>query len=408
MNLAFILAPLAAVSLLQGQTAPPPWFPDAPPLPPPTGDVIHVSNPRELLEAIDQVSAGGTILLADGRYRLPRTMVLRDKRDITLRGAGHDPSRVILSGQGWDSGERGDDILHIGPCDGVTIANLTFTDCHSYGIKVEAENAPRNIHIVNCHFRDIGTRAIKGSAGRDPDTRAVHGSIRYCQFENTRVPPDTWQFGGDYIAAIDMMALDDWTISDNVFRNIRGHNGGGRAAIFLWVRSQNVVVERNLMINCDRGIAFGNPGQATPLSPGERPLHVSHGIIRNNVIAGGPDCGIELWHTEDLLIAHNSIWRPERNWQRGIRVGTGTARIDIANNLVHGGIMLDGGTAHLRHNLAGRHDHYFVDPVAGDLALTSKATGAIGQGLPLDTVTEDIRRHPRSSPPNLGAWENAP
>jgi len=24
-------------------------------------------------------------------------------------------------------------------------------------------------------------------------------------------------FGGDYIAAIDMMALEDWTISDNVF-----------------------------------------------------------------------------------------------------------------------------------------------------------------------------------------------
>ena len=35
---------------------------------------------------------------------------------------------------------------------------------------------------------------------------------------------------------------------------------GGRDAIIIWVRSRRVVVERNLIVNCDRGVAFGNPG----------------------------------------------------------------------------------------------------------------------------------------------------
>ena len=227
-----------------------------------------------------------------------------------IRSASGNPTRAILSGKGWDSQAKGDDILHIARCDGVTIADLTFADCRSYGIKVEAENAPTDIHIYNCRFRDIGVRAIKGSAGQDPSVRAVKGSVRYCQFANTRIPPADWLYGGDYIAAIDMMALDDWAFSDNVFRDIKGRNGGGRAAIFIWVRSRRIVVERNLIVNCDRGVAFGNPGRSTANIDDEQPVYVSDGVIRNNFIVGGPDCGIELWHADRIKVYNNSIWRP--------------------------------------------------------------------------------------------------
>jgi len=211
----------------------PAWFPKAPPLPPATGEIIRVATADEFLAAVDRVAPGGTILLADGQYKLPRTAVLQRKRNIAIRGVSGDPAKAILSGKGWDSPGRGDDLLHIGQCDGITIADLTFTDCRSYGIKVEAENAPANIHIYNCRFQDIGVRAIKGSAGQDPKIRAVKGSVRFCYFENTKIPPADWLYGGDYIAAIDMMALEDWAFSDNIFRNVKGRNGGGRAAIFI-------------------------------------------------------------------------------------------------------------------------------------------------------------------------------
>jgi hypothetical protein len=97
------------------------------------------------------------------------------------------------------------------------------------------------------------------------------------------VDPESSMWSG----AIDMMALEDWTFSENVFRNVKGRNGGGRAAIFIWVRSRQVVVERNLIENCDRGVAFGNPGKSTASVAGERLVYVSDGIIRNNFIVGG-------------------------------------------------------------------------------------------------------------------------
>jgi hypothetical protein len=383
----------------------PAWFPKAPPLAPPKGEVIRVATVDELLDAIEHIATGGTILLGDGHYRLPQAIVLQEKENITLRSAAGDPTKVTLSGKGWDSDDQRDDILRIAHCDGITLADLTFTDCRSYGVKVEAENSPKNIRIYNCHFRDIGIRAIKGSAGQDPNVRAVKGAVRYCHFENTKIPPAQWLFGGDYIAAIDMMALDDWTFSDNVFRNIKGRTGGGRAAIFIWVRSRSVIVERNWIINCDRGVAFGNPGESTANGTGERLVYVRDGVIRNNFISGGPDCGIELWHAEHIKVYNNSIWRPEQNWNRGIRIGTGTTDTDIVNNLVHGQIQLDGGQAQLRHNLTGRLDGYFEDPASGNLALTAKATQAIDQGVSLPDITEDIRGRPRSGRSDLGAWE---
>jgi hypothetical protein len=368
--------------------------------------VIRVATVDELFAAVDRVGPGGTILLADGHYRLPRVVVLQGKKDIAIRSAAGDPAKVTLSGKGWDSEAKGDDILHIGRCEGVTIADLTFSDCRSYGVKVEAENAPKDIHIYNCRFRDIGVRALKGSAGQDTSVRAVKGSVRFCHFENTKVPPADWLYGGDYIAAIDMMALEDWTFSDNVFRNVKGRNGGGRAAIFIWVRSQRVVVERNLIVNCDRGVAFGNPGQSTANTAGEQLVYVSDGVIRNNFIAGGPDCGIELWYADRIKVCNNSIWRPDRNWSRGLRVGTGTAHTEIVNNLVHGEIRLEGGEAQLRQNLAGRLDGYFVDPASGNLALTSSAIEAIDQGVSLPEVIDDIRGRPRRGRMDLGAWES--
>ena len=381
-------------------------FINAPALPAPQGEIIRVSTVDALYGAVDRVGPGGTILLADGCFQLSRPLVLAGKRKVAIRGASGDPAKVTIVGQGWESEARNDDLLHIGRCESVMIADLTFADCRSYGIKVEAENAPKDIHIYHCRFRDIGVRAIKGSAGQDPAVRAVKGSIRYCAFENRKVPPADWLFGGDYIAGIDMMALEDWTISDNVFRDIKGRNGGGRAAIFIWVRSRRVVVERNLIVNCDRGVAFGNPGQSTANLEGERLVYVADSVIRNNFIADGADCGIELWHTDGIQVLHNSIWRPEENWSRGIRVGTGTTRAEIVNNLVHGEIRLEGGAARLSHNLAGRLEGYFVDPESGDLELTPEATGAAGQGKPLSEVTEDIRGRPRSNHPDLGAWES--
>ena len=48
------------------------WFPNAPPLPKPEGQIIRVSSVEELFQAAGQVKPGGTILVADGHYMMPR------------------------------------------------------------------------------------------------------------------------------------------------------------------------------------------------------------------------------------------------------------------------------------------------------------------------------------------------
>lgn len=402
----FVFTALLAVAPVccPGQDRPA-WFAKPSPLPSPSGKVVRVANTEEILAAGEQMIAGSTMMIEPGVYTLSRPLVLRQKQAITIRSVSGDPLSVTLQGKGWDLGDEHDDIFRVADCSGVLIAGLTFAECRSYGVKVEAEHGPKNVQIYNCRFRNIGIRAIKGSAGQDPNVRASKGSVRFCDFENTRIPPADWLFGGDYIAGIDMMALDDWTFSDNIFRNIRGRNGGGRAAIFIWVRSRRIVVERNLMVNCDRGISFGNPGKSTANQPGATLRYVSEGTIQNNLIAGGADCGIELWHVEGVKVRHNSIWRPERNWGRGIRLGTGVVQTEVVNNLAHGGIQIEGGEANIHHNLARRLEGNFVEPSTGDLSLTAAATAAIDQGVVLNDAPYDVKGFPRKRQPDLGAWE---
>jgi len=375
-----------------------------PPLPRGHGTEVIVDDVGRLKQVIENARDNTTILIADGTYRLGNLIYLRAKRNVTLRGASGDPTKVILSGVGWDSENQGDDILRIGDCENVTVAHLTFFDCRGYGIKVEAENHPRNINIYNCHFRDIGTRAVKGSGGRG---RALGGSIRYCHFENTKIPPADWLFGGNYISAIDMMALDGWIISDNVFKNIKGRSGSARAAIFVWVRSKNVTVERNLIVDCDRGVAFGNPSaSSSQVAAGE--YHVARSICRNNFILPGPDAGIELWWVDGVKIYNNTVWRRDDSG-RGIRFGSRNKGVHIANNLVRGAIMAEGDDApldvRLEKNVTGPLEDYFVNPSAGDLRITPRAAEALNAGIPLPDLTEDFDGRPRDTRPDVGAAE---
>ena len=81
------------VDAYRNRTGIPAWFPKGSPLPPPRGQVIRIDTEDELLAAVDRLSPGGTILVADGRYKLPRPVVLDLKTNITLRGASGDAAQ---------------------------------------------------------------------------------------------------------------------------------------------------------------------------------------------------------------------------------------------------------------------------------------------------------------------------
>lgn len=376
-------------------------------LPDRRGQIIQVSTTDELQQALSDVKPHETILVADGVYRLKQPLMVENKAHFTLRGASGDAAKVVLKGGGWEGASPRDGIV-IRSSNDLVIADLSLVDMRSFGIKIEALGnesfpmSPKNIHILRCNFMNIGVRAIKGTA---PANRQLleGGSVRFCRFENTDVPDTTWQFRGDYISAIDMMFLKDWTFSDNVFYNIRGAHGGGRGAIFIWNQSRNILVERNVFIGCDRSISFGNPSEPTYYEPGT--LHNYDGIIRNNFIVAGNmrGKGIEVVWADNVQVCHNSVYASDMQY-RAIDCFQKISGVVVANNLVRGRIFSE-GEVQLNSNVTGELDNYFISPATGNLHLTAYAEEAIDKGAQLSCAPKDIDGQVRETSPDVGADE---
>lgn len=382
----------------------PEWIRPAPPLAKPTGRTIRVATAAQLINAVDTVKPGTTILLADGTYLLPRGLILREN-GLALRGQSGDRDKVILDG----SKSPDKHIVMVKGADDVLIANLTIQNCMRDGVNIKGEMDTQRTRIYNCMFRNLWVRCIKGTAPlrvrkglseprSEPDLwrrRPTGGSIRYCLFlQERRKPYDDWK-GGDYIGGIDVMWLKDWVIADNVFVGIRGKHGDARGAIFIWQHSENVIVERNLILNCDAGICFGNAWGP--------PLHVNNGIIRNNFVVGGTNRPVEVCKTRNVLVCNNTIWAtdltlPSVHFHQGAEGGR------FYNNLVHGRVKL-APIVKSGNNIIGDLKGYFIAPLKGNLHLTENAKAALGKGKPLAEVSDDFDGQERMPAPDIGADE---
>jgi hypothetical protein len=359
-------------------------------------DPVNVSTAQQLIDAVASAQPGQTILLADGDYHLTSTLRVRTD-SVMLRGASDDPTKAIVRGRGFGHGDRGEELIKIEAAS-VGFAYLTIRDVRSNGLKVQS-GGNHDILVHNCHFIDICERSIKG-----PSVEVSrNGVVRYCVFEQvtpiTDAIPNLYA-DGDYIAGMDMMDIDGWHIHDNLFKNIRGKNGGGRGAVFLWQRCTNCVVERNTMLNCDRGIALGNYHES------ENGNHVTNSICRNNFVASDKyDAAIEVAGVDNVKIYNNSVWKADRTGSRGVRFIAYHTNVDFRNNLVHGRLIFDRGEdgvtqgSNVVDDLAG----YFEDASSGDLHLTAQATDALAKGESLSDVTEDWDRETRTGDMDIGA-----
>jgi hypothetical protein len=272
----------------------------------------------EIIEAAANASEGEVIGVHSGTYEFigSHKVVFKNKRNVILRSVTGNADDVIFKGGGFhkkDGYEKTpiDEPISIAEGnDGIFIYGITVRDSNCHGIKVQGEGNNNNITIESCKFIDICERMIKGSAGSGEKNYPVKNmSIINNYFEDTQIPTASDHmdiFDGDYIAGIDMMVLDGAVISDNKFVNIKGMNGEARGAIFIWVGSKNITAERNVIENCDRGICYGNPGN-TSVDGGNLPYYVDGGIIQKNTIINPASIGIELAHTNNITVCHNTI-----------------------------------------------------------------------------------------------------
>ena len=377
----------------------------APPLPAPTEPVIRVHSVEELFKAVEHAKEGTTIFLSPGRYVLPHRLDICTDR-VTLRGATGRREEVILDGGPHQLGE----LLAIHGCSDVVIADLTIENVRWNGIKLDTDSGVHRVTIYNCILHNIWQRAVKGVRVPATVARPEGSRVMYCLFYNDRPksyaddPADTPEnFQGNYIGGIDIMFAAKWTISDNVFYNIQGRTREGRGAIFLWHDSRDCIVERNVIINCDVGIALGNS-----YKPPDVPVHSANIIVRNNFIAQCPESGIVSDYTRDCLIAHNTIFDPDNRLGRLIRLVHDNQGTIVVNNLLVGSPVRNESTGEIRlikNLILSPSPDLFVDPKRGDLHLRTRQPAVCDVGNPLPQVIEDFDRQPRDSRPDIGADE---
>ena len=386
-----------------------PWFPKAPPLPPPTGEVIRVSSVDELFAAAGQVKPGGTILVEDGHYMMPRYFELKTD-NVTLRGASGNREKVILDGAQSGHGE----LVGITRCSGVTIADLTIRNIKWNGFKINSNTNVQKVTIYNCIIHNIWQRGVKGVRVPEENrekTRPKNCKIQYCLFYNDRAkrfsddPADTPDnFNGNYIGGIDTMYAKNWVISDNVFVGIQGRTREARGCVFMWHHAEDCIVERNIIINCDVGIALGN---SSGIGEGMSKVHCTNFIVRNNFVTNTPETGILADYTKACKIINNTIHHPGNRLQRLIRIVHDNDGLFVANNLLSGPKMRieTGSSMVIENNVERVLTSSFVDPANGNLHLKEKVSDVIDKALPLPEVYGDIDGQARGPKPDIGADE---
>jgi len=382
------------------------WFPKAPALPVAEGPTVEVSDVPGLLKALVKATPGQTILLADGHYMMPRYVKI-SADNVTLRSASGRRERVIIDG----ANSRHRELLGISACSGVTIADLTIQNISCNGFKINSDTNVQKLTIYNCIIHNIWQRGIKGvkvpkenrEAERPKDCR-----IQYCLFYNDRPkrlsddPSDIAD--GNYVAGIDVMYATDWVISDNVFVDIQGRTFEGRGAIFIWHDSQDCVIERNIIIDCDVGLQLGNPHRDS-----ETTYHCVRCITRNNFITLAPEAGIVTVYTKNCKVLNNTIHDPDSRLGRLLRSVFTNDGLVFANNLLSGPGMSNESESAISfsNNLIKDLTDNFVNPGDGNLHLSGRPADVVDAGVTKAEVASDIDRQPRDNRPDIGADEQA-
>jgi hypothetical protein len=347
------------------------------------GSVDTVRTTAQLKDAIVRANASGgntTILIADGTYPIasPSWYPYITASHVVFRSLSGKRDKVILTGTGMKSVspkvENG--FYLVG--NNITIADLTIKELGNHGIAGHGDK----LFVHNVKIQNTFEQMIKGTSAEDGmDSARVQCSL----FEYTAgIGPQY------YIGGLDIHKCNNWTVNDNVFRNIASPSASvAEHAIHFWNSSANNTIERNLIVNCDRGIGFGlgsSPNQG--------------GIIRNNMIynngsAPFNDVGIGLESSPNTQVYNNTIYIAYPN---AIEYRfAATTNVAISNNLSNKIIKSrNGGSASLKTNNTGALSQWFVNTGEGNLRLANAIPEVIDKGTALAGLNEDIDKNERA------------
>jgi hypothetical protein len=349
-------------------------------------------------------------LLVDGVYALASNQSLEvNTPRVTLTSASGSRDAVIIEGGSNNISINTDD---------VTVANLTLRHPKFHTIQIRGEKGLQGTKIYNVHLVDAGQQFVKvstgdGTKGKFADNGLVACSlIEYMTYaRGTDVTPPSYTNG------VDILAGKGWVIRDNVFRRIRSQAGPAGPAILAWRNALDTVVQRNLIVDCWRGIALGLSTPNKHSRGGADVLYDhQHGLVENNVILAlhePADAAIENNFAFNSRVLHNTVYYHEAvkhavDWAIEYRFPPTTAVIQ--NNLTNLRILKRPPYPHqearVEGNITRAAPAWFRDLTHEDAHLV-EAAPAIDAGVSVPDSTNDIDgdTRPAGHAPDAGADE---
>lgn len=362
-----------------------------------------VSTVNQLHAAVNAAnSAGGnaTILVADGTYTLNDTLYV-NVPNVTIAGQSRSRDKVIIQGDAMSSTARVGTVLRI---DGrnFELRDVTLQRSKYHLIQIVGEHDADSPVIRDCILRDSYEQMLKVSIDvNNLSVASDNGLVENCLFEYTAgIGPQY------YIGGIDAHGSRNWTVRGNTFKGIASPSVTvAEFAVHFWNGSANNIVERNQIINCDRGIGFGMDGRGN-----------TGGIVRNNAIyhsSGGgsyADTAIALIESPGTQVYNNTVYMENGfPWAIEYRFAS-TTGVLIANNLTNKPILArDGASGTLVDNVTSASAGWFVNVSSGNLRLASPVSQVVDRGQAISGLTNDLDgdSRPQGSGMDIGADEYA-
>jgi hypothetical protein len=362
---------------------------------------VEVADAAGLETAVANANRTGgnvTILLGDGTYTLSNTLNIVAP-SVVLAGKSADARLVVVQGDAMSATARVGTLVRAAAAR-FELRHITLQRSRNHLIQIVGEEDADDARVSECVLRDAYEQLIKVSMDMaNSAVTADRGTVENCSFEYTAgIGPQY------YIGGIDAHGAKDWLVRGNTFRAIASPNTSiAEFAIHFWNTSSNNTVERNLIIDCDRGIGFGLDGRPN-----------RSGIIRNNMIYHSAnthryaDTGIALMESPDTAVYNNTVFL-EHAASAAIEYRfASTQNVQIFNNVTNKPIRArDGATGIVTSNRTNAVRGWFVYASRGDLHLAGDGAGVIDAGRPASELADDFdgQRRPRDRGIDIGADE---
>lgn len=188
--------------------------------------------------------------------------------------------------------------IWIGNARNVLIANLTIRDVYYHPIQLDPNAGAQAPHIYNVGMIDAGEQFVKSSARTSGTNGVNNGIVEYSVMEYTTTARS------NYTNGVDVHQGANWIVRHNLFRNIRAPAGQlAGPAVLMWNASRDSIIENNLFLNVQYGIALGLNGNKADDHLG--------GTVRNNFFhrnsSQSGDVAITLNNSANTKVVHNTV-----------------------------------------------------------------------------------------------------